>query len=120
LPAGIISWFLTTEERIAALHALQQVVIPPGGAWTLTYTSRCCDMKEHAMQFTAIFEKVAEGYIAFVEEIPGTNTQGDTLDEARNNLAESVQLVLEANRILAEESLAGKHITREFLDIQFA
>ena len=50
------------------------------------------------MQFTAVFEKVPEGYIAFVEEIPGANTQGETLDEARRNLAEASQLVLEANR----------------------
>ncbi len=69
------------------------------------------------MQFTAIFEKVPEGYIAFVEEIPGANTQGDTLDEARRNLAEAVQLVLEANRVLAEESLFGKQIIRETLNL---
>ena len=72
------------------------------------------------MQFTAVFEQVPEGYIAFVEEIPGANTQGKTLDEARSNLAEAVQLVLEANRTLAEESLAGKHIIREFLDLHAA
>ncbi|MBI5923107.1 MAG: type II toxin-antitoxin system HicB family antitoxin [Betaproteobacteria bacterium] len=72
------------------------------------------------MQFTAVFEQVAEGYIAFVEEIPGANTQGETLDEARSNLAEAVQLVLEANRTLAEESLTGKHIIRELLDLHAA
>ena len=72
------------------------------------------------MQFTAIFEQVPEGYIAFVEEIPGANTQGETLDEARSNLAEAVQLVLEANRALAEESLAGKQIIREPLDLHAA
>ena len=54
------------------------------------------------MKFTAVFEKVAEGYIAFVEELPGANTQGATLEEARANLKESVELVLEANRTLAE------------------
>jgi len=72
------------------------------------------------MHFTAVFEKVPEGYIAFVEEIPGANTQGETLDEARSNLAEAVQLVLEANRTLAEESLAGKQIIREPLDLHAA
>jgi predicted RNase H-like HicB family nuclease len=51
-----------------------------------------------AMNFTAIFEKVQEGYIGFVEELPGANTQGATLDEARANLSEAVELVLEANR----------------------
>ena len=65
------------------------------------------------LQFTAVFEKVPEGYIAFVEELPGANTQGDTLDEARSNLAEAVQLVLEANRTLAEEAIGGKNVIRE-------
>ena len=65
------------------------------------------------MKFTAVFEKVAEGYIAFVEELPGANTQGATLDEARANLQEAVALVLEANRTLAEEMMKGKKVIRE-------
>jgi predicted RNase H-like HicB family nuclease len=65
------------------------------------------------MEFTAVYMKVPEGYIAFVEELPGANTQGDTLEEARENLREAVQLVLDANRELAERSLAGKAVTRE-------
>lgn len=54
------------------------------------------------MQLTAVFKKVPEGYIAFVEELPGANTQGTTLEEARANLTETVALVLEANRQLAD------------------
>ena len=69
------------------------------------------------MKLTAVFEKVPEGYIAFVEELPGANTQGDTLDEARVSLAEAVQLVLEANRALAEESVRGRDVIRETLVI---
>ena len=65
------------------------------------------------MQFTAVFQKVPEGYLAFVEELPGANTQGDTLDEARVNLREAVTLVLEANREMAEQSLAGVDVIRE-------
>ena len=65
------------------------------------------------MQLTAVYMKVPEGYIAFVEELPGANTQGDTLEEARENLREAVTLVLEANRELAEKSLAGQTVTRE-------
>lgn len=57
------------------------------------------------MQFTAVFEQVPEGYLGFVEELPGANTQGATLEEARANLADAVELVLEANRALAEESI---------------
>ena len=59
-------------------------------------------------EFTAVFRKVPEGYIGFVEELPGANTQGATLDEARRNLAEATQLVLEANRELAEQDIAGQ------------
>jgi predicted RNase H-like HicB family nuclease len=60
-----------------------------------------------------VFQKVPEGYIAFVEELPGANAQGDTLDEARTNLKEAVQLVLEANRTLAKETVRDKSVIRE-------
>ena len=50
------------------------------------------------MNLTAVFEKVPEGYVAFVEELPGANAQGKTLDEARENLREAVEMVIEANR----------------------
>lgn len=69
------------------------------------------------MQFTAVYMEVPEGYVAFVEELPGANTQGSTLDEARENLKEAVQMVLEANRELAEQSLQGKKATREPFDL---
>jgi len=67
------------------------------------------------MEFTAVFEKVPEGYIAFVEELPGANTQGETLDEARENLREAIELVLEANRALSEESIRGRQVVKERL-----
>ena len=54
------------------------------------------------MEHTAVFKKVPEGYIGWVEELPGANTQGETLEEARDNLHEAVQLVLEAIRELTE------------------
>jgi predicted RNase H-like HicB family nuclease len=72
------------------------------------------------LQFTAVFEKVPEGYIGFVQELPGANTQGTTLDEARANLAEAVRLVLEANRVLSEESLGDKKVIREPLRLPAA
>ncbi|MGD9630166.1 MAG: type II toxin-antitoxin system HicB family antitoxin [Pyrinomonadaceae bacterium] len=62
---------------------------------------------------TAVFQKVPEGYIGYVEELPGANTQGETLEEARENLKEAVELVLEANRQLAEESINGSEVIRE-------
>jgi predicted RNase H-like HicB family nuclease len=67
------------------------------------------------IKLTTVFQKVPEGYIGFVEELPGTNTQANTLEEARVNLEEAVTLVLEANRELAEESLQGKEAIRESL-----
>ena len=65
------------------------------------------------LKLTAVFRKFPEGYAAFVEELPGANTQGVTLDEARANLAEAVTMVLEANRMLAEEDLHGEEVIRE-------
>jgi len=65
------------------------------------------------LQFTAVFQQVPEGYIAFVEELPGANTQGATLEEARANLQEAVTLVLEANRTLAQETVEGQDVIRE-------
>ncbi len=62
---------------------------------------------------TAVYEKVAEGYIAFVAELPGANSQGGSIEEARANLQEAVSLVLAANRALAEESLGDKVVIRE-------
>jgi len=51
-------------------------------------------------QLTAVFEKRPEWYVAYLEEIPGVNTQGKTMDEARENLHDALQLFLEANREL--------------------
>jgi predicted RNase H-like HicB family nuclease len=70
------------------------------------------------LQFTAVFRKVPEGYIGFVEELPGANTQGATLDEARANLQEAVALVLEANRTLAQEDALGSEVIREPLKVR--
>ena len=64
---------------------------------------------------TAVYHKVAEGYIGFIEELPGANTQGATLEETRANLKEAVELVIEANRALSEESVKGIEVIREQL-----
>jgi len=69
------------------------------------------------IKLTAVFQKVPEGYIGFVEELPGANTQGATLEEARTNLQEAIALVLEANRLLAEESLKDQEVIREPLQV---
>lgn len=68
---------------------------------------------EADMKLTAVFEKVGEWWLGYVEELPGANTQGETLDEARENLREAVQLIIEANRELLLEQMAGHEIIRE-------
>ena len=65
------------------------------------------------LELTAVFRRFPEGYAAFVEELPGSNTQGATLEEARANLLEAVAMVLAANRQLAEEELRGQEVIRE-------
>ena len=65
------------------------------------------------MKFTAVFQKVSGGYVGFIEELPGANTQGKNLDETRKNLSEAVELILDANRRLAEETISGQDVIRE-------
>ena len=66
------------------------------------------------LQLTAVFEKVPLGYIGYVEELPGANTQGQTLEEARSNLFEAVEMIIEANRNLSEEETHDKVMIKEF------
>src|SRR5947199_1576817 len=72
------------------------------------------------IKLTAVFRKFPEGYAAFVEELPGANTQGATLEEARENLKEAVAMVLQANRELTQESLRGVEVVREPLALMTA
>lgn len=69
--------------------------------------------------FTAVFEKIDDWYIGYVEELPGANTQGRTLEETRINLIEAVKLILESNRELIEREFAGKHVIKEKVEISF-
>jgi predicted RNase H-like HicB family nuclease len=69
------------------------------------------------LKLTAVFMKVPEGFIGFVEELPGANTQAPTLEQARENLSEAVALVLEANRSLAEASIGEAEVIREVLTL---
>lgn len=71
------------------------------------------------MTFTAVYMSVPEGFIGCVEEIPGANSQGETLEDVRENLHESVELVLEANRTMVEASLVGQVVLLEPLELPF-
>jgi predicted RNase H-like HicB family nuclease len=65
------------------------------------------------MQLTAVYIAVRQGYIGYIEEIQGFSTTGDTLDEVRENLRATVQLVLESNQQIAERTIAGNQVSRE-------
>ena len=69
------------------------------------------------MKLTAIFEKVGEWWLGYVEELPGANTQGKTLDEARENLRDAVQMIIEVNRELLLEQITGHEIIRKSLTV---
>ncbi len=71
-------------------------------------------------RFTAVFERDDDWWIGYVEELPGANTQGRTLDEARENLKEAVRLVVEANRELARLETVGRVVLREQLIVSLA
>ena len=67
-------------------------------------------------QFTAIYKKQGKWFLGWVEEIPGVNTQGKTLKEAKANLKEALSLVLEVNRALTRKEISGRFI-REALKV---
>ncbi len=76
------------------------------GAAPYLFKNYLYKMKVNKLSFTAVFIEVPEGgYAAYVEEIPGVNTQGETLKEAKTNLKEALQLVLETNRMLAQQQV---------------
>jgi len=64
-------------------------------------------------RFTGVFEQVGEWWIGYVEELPGANTQGKTMDEVRENLKEAVRLILETNRDLSRREAEGHDVIRE-------
>ena len=67
-------------------------------------------------EFTAVYQKRGNRYIAWIEEIPGVNTQGKTKTETKENLKEALALILETNRKLASRR-AGRMIFREPLRV---
>jgi predicted RNase H-like HicB family nuclease len=67
--------------------------------------------------FNAVYLKVPEGYVGFVEELPGVSTQGTTLEEARSNLNDAVETVLEANHALTLIGTDGDEVIREPISV---
>ncbi|MFH1371337.1 MAG: type II toxin-antitoxin system HicB family antitoxin [Planctomycetota bacterium] len=65
------------------------------------------------IKLTAVYEKVKDGYIGYVEELPGANTQGANLRETKRNLKEAIELVFESYRQLNKEETAGRQVVKE-------
>jgi len=68
-------------------------------------------------QFTAIYKKRGKWYLGWIEEIPGVNTQGKTLKEAKENLKEALLLILETNRFLNKKEISKGKVIRESLSV---
>ena len=69
-------------------------------------------------KLTAIFREAEEGgYVAFIEEIPGVNTQGETLEEARTNLEDAMLLMMDTQRMLSEKELENTRFIKEPFEI---
>ena len=68
------------------------------------------------LKLTAVFEEAEEGgYLAFFEELPGVNTQGETLHEAKTNLLEALNLLMDTQRELSEKNIGLKNVIKESL-----
>jgi predicted RNase H-like HicB family nuclease len=76
------------------------------------------------LTLSAVYEEVPEseggGYVAYTEELPGAISEGDTLEEARENLRDAIELLLEVNRELISKSHRGKKVAREKITVPVA
>ena len=102
------------------MHALQGIFLLLYGFGSVIKLLTLLDVlniysqgKNMKVNLTAVFRKSPHGYVGYVEELPGANTQGMTLEEAKANLVEAVQLVLESNRQLSEEEVTEQEIIKE-------
>ncbi|MEK7658966.1 MAG: type II toxin-antitoxin system HicB family antitoxin [Patescibacteria group bacterium] len=68
-------------------------------------------------EFTGLYKKMGKWYLGWIEEIPGVNTQGKTLNEAKENLKEALFLVLESNRILTSKNFSKGKTIRENISV---
>ncbi len=68
-------------------------------------------------KLTAVYKKSGKWYLGWIEEIPGVNTQGKTLQETKENLKEALFLILETNRMLSQKAHVGQKVIRETLSL---
>lgn len=76
------------------------------------------------LTLSAVYEEVPEpeggGYVAYTEELPGAISEGDTLEEARANLRDAIEILLLANCELVSKSHHGKTLAREKITVPVA
>lgn len=68
--------------------------------------------------YTAIYKKTKSGYVAWIEEIPGVNTQGKTKKAAAANLRDALREFISARRLLTRREYPKASLTRESLEIR--
>ncbi|MEH2209441.1 type II toxin-antitoxin system HicB family antitoxin [Nostoc sp.] len=68
--------------------------------------------------FTAVYEKIDDWYIGYLQELPSANVQERTLEEARESLREVIELIIISNRELAEQQISGKDVLREQITVK--
>jgi predicted RNase H-like HicB family nuclease len=69
-------------------------------------------------EFTSVIEKDGEWYIGYIEEIPGVNTQGRTIEEVRENLKEALTLIIQTNRELSRKSIRSSRVIRDTITVE--
>ena len=70
-------------------------------------------MEHPVISFTAVYLRAKHGYVGFVEELPGVNSEGKTIEEARTNLYRLAAVIFDLERTNARELLEGKDVVRE-------
>ena len=69
------------------------------------------------MKFTAVYKKTKKWYLGWVEEVPGVNTRGETLKEAKENLKEALLLILETNKLINKKEFSGGKLIKESISV---
>ena len=72
------------------------------------------------ISLTAVYLKSKHGYVGFIEELPGVNSHGQTIDEARSNLQSLATVIFDLERAQAKELLEGKDVVRECFAVSIA
>ena len=77
-------------------------------------------MNHPVISFTAVYLKAPHGYVGFIEELPGVNSHGHTIEEARTNLQSLATVIFDLERAQAKELLEGKDVVREGFSVPLA